>query len=232
MTPQPVPTAAAVARRSRDTARDGRLGGRGHPAGVAGKAATRSPRRMAWPRSPPTRSTPSAFPRDGTVGSCWPSPTRRSPSAPCCCGSRPAPARRPAPRPRGQGHRCQARRRGPGSHRRQRRGQRHTGRRPRGRRAGSRRLRADRNGPSRARDQGGRPGRRRRQWLPGAGLQRGVSQGAQTTPIRGPAATLVRFMDESRSIPTATSFRTLSVDLLASSAPRSRPPARSSPSPT
>src|SRR5829696_1048403 len=33
-------------------------------------------------------------------------------------------------------------------------------------------------------------------------------------PLRGPAATLARFMNESRSIPTATSFRTLSVDTL------------------
>src|SRR6266540_5561222 len=37
---------------------------------------------------------------------------------------------------------------------------------------------------------------------------------AVTKPIRGPAATLVRFMNESRSIPTATSFRTVPVDLL------------------
>ena len=37
---------------------------------------------------------------------------------------------------------------------------------------------------------------------------------SDTTPIRGPAATLVRFMNESRSIPTATSFRTLPVDVL------------------
>ncbi|MEJ7715519.1 MAG: 2-oxo acid dehydrogenase subunit E2 [Thermoleophilaceae bacterium] len=43
-----------------------------------------------------------------------------------------------------------------------------------------------------------------------------VPLGAEAKPIRGPAATLVRFMDESRSIPTATSFRTLSVDALAS----------------
>ena len=35
------------------------------------------------------------------------------------------------------------------------------------------------------------------------------------TPIRGPAATLARFMNESRSIPTATSFRTVEVDTLA-----------------
>src|SRR5437764_1603752 len=34
------------------------------------------------------------------------------------------------------------------------------------------------------------------------------------TPIRGPAATLARFMEESRGIPTATSFRTLEVDTL------------------
>ena len=37
---------------------------------------------------------------------------------------------------------------------------------------------------------------------------------ADTTPIRGPAATLVRFMNESRSIPTATSFRTVPVNVL------------------
>ena len=41
-----------------------------------------------------------------------------------------------------------------------------------------------------------------------------AASGAEVTPIRGPAATLVRFMDESRSIPTATSFRTLPVDVL------------------
>ncbi len=39
--------------------------------------------------------------------------------------------------------------------------------------------------------------------------------GADSKIIRGPAATLVKFMDQSRSIPTATSFRTLSVDPLA-----------------
>src|SRR5687768_1984629 len=38
--------------------------------------------------------------------------------------------------------------------------------------------------------------------------------GASVQPIRGPAATLVKFMNESRSIPTATSFRTLPVDAL------------------
>jgi 2-oxoglutarate dehydrogenase E1 component len=38
---------------------------------------------------------------------------------------------------------------------------------------------------------------------------------ASRKPIRGPAATLARFMNESRSIPTATSFRTLEVDTLA-----------------
>ncbi|HEX2072106.1 MAG TPA: biotin/lipoyl-containing protein, partial [Thermoleophilaceae bacterium] len=39
--------------------------------------------------------------------------------------------------------------------------------------------------------------------------------GAAAKQIRGPAATLVRFMEDSRSIPTATSFRTLAVDTLA-----------------
>src|SRR3954449_2476536 len=37
---------------------------------------------------------------------------------------------------------------------------------------------------------------------------------AGAKPIRGPAATLARFMNESRSIPTATSFRTIEVDAL------------------
>jgi multifunctional 2-oxoglutarate metabolism enzyme len=49
--------------------------------------------------------------------------------------------------------------------------------------------------------------------LEGNGTPAQPARGA-VEPIRGPAATLVRFMDESRSIPTATSFRTLSVDLL------------------
>src|SRR4051794_27204630 len=40
----------------------------------------------------------------------------------------------------------------------------------------------------------------------------GAPAGAK--PIRGPAATLVKFMNESRGIPTATSFRTLQVDTL------------------
>ena len=39
-------------------------------------------------------------------------------------------------------------------------------------------------------------------------------RGAAVEPIRGPAATLVKFMNDSRSIPTATSFRTLPVDTL------------------
>ncbi len=42
-----------------------------------------------------------------------------------------------------------------------------------------------------------------------------AAPGGSSKPIRGPAATLVRFMDASRSIPTATSFRTLTVDALA-----------------
>ncbi len=37
---------------------------------------------------------------------------------------------------------------------------------------------------------------------------------AETKPLRGGAATLARYMDESRSIPTATSFRTLTVTTL------------------
>src|SRR4051812_18016978 len=41
-----------------------------------------------------------------------------------------------------------------------------------------------------------------------------ASPAAESTPLRGPAATLARFMNESRSIPTATSFRTVPVDVL------------------
>src|SRR4051794_40301544 len=37
---------------------------------------------------------------------------------------------------------------------------------------------------------------------------------ATVKPMRGPAATLARFMNESRAIPTATSFRTVEVDTL------------------
>ncbi len=42
----------------------------------------------------------------------------------------------------------------------------------------------------------------------------GVPEGAATTPLRGPAATLVDYMEQSRGIPTATSFRVLPVALL------------------
>ncbi len=38
--------------------------------------------------------------------------------------------------------------------------------------------------------------------------------GPAATPLKGGAATLARYMDESRSIPTATSFRTLTVTTL------------------
>ena len=37
---------------------------------------------------------------------------------------------------------------------------------------------------------------------------------AEATPLRGPAAMLVKAMEESRAVPTATSFRTLAVDTL------------------
>jgi 2-oxoglutarate decarboxylase len=49
---------------------------------------------------------------------------------------------------------------------------------------------------------------------PPSATPRPAPPSAGTKPIRGPAATLVRFMNESRSIPTATSFRTLEVDTL------------------
>ena len=67
--------------------------------------------------------------------------------------------------------------------------------------------------PARARDQGGRARRDGGQRRARRG-RAGAGRGGATEPIRGPAATLVRFMNESRSIPTATSFRTLPVDAL------------------
>ncbi|HYN91794.1 MAG TPA: multifunctional oxoglutarate decarboxylase/oxoglutarate dehydrogenase thiamine pyrophosphate-binding subunit/dihydrolipoyllysine-residue succinyltransferase subunit [Thermoleophilaceae bacterium] len=48
----------------------------------------------------------------------------------------------------------------------------------------------------------------------GAPAEASAPPPAGAEPIRGPAATLVKFMNESRSIPTATSFRTLPVDVL------------------
>ncbi len=68
--------------------------------------------------------------------------------------------------------------------------------------------------PARARDQGGRARRRARATAPAPRRRAAPRRGADAEPIRGPAATLARFMDESRSIPTATSFRTLPVDVL------------------
>src|SRR5918995_1142179 len=48
----------------------------------------------------------------------------------------------------------------------------------------------------------------------GNGAPAAALEGADVRPIRGPAATLVKFMNDSRSIPTATSFRTVPVDVL------------------
>jgi len=44
--------------------------------------------------------------------------------------------------------------------------------------------------------------------------RRGVEESVGSTPLRGGAAALARYMDQSRSIPTATSFRTLTVTAL------------------
>ncbi len=49
----------------------------------------------------------------------------------------------------------------------------------------------------------------------GNGGAAAAPQDAEVKPIRGPAATLARFMNESRDIPTATSFRSVPVDTLA-----------------
>ena len=66
-------------------------------------------------------------------------------------------------------------------------------------------------GPGRQGDQGRRAGggqRRRRR------RDRAAAHGGEAKPLRGPAAMLAQAMNESRSMPTATSFRTLAVDVL------------------
>ena len=72
-------------------------------------------------------------------------------------------------------------------------------------------LRGDQGDRGRRQDhQGGRArGRRRRRRTRGAPAAAGEAK-----PLRGPAAMLAKAMEESRSIPTATSFRTLAVDTL------------------
>jgi 2-oxoglutarate dehydrogenase E1 component len=50
--------------------------------------------------------------------------------------------------------------------------------------------------------------------LAGGGNGAAAPAVGEDKPLRGPAATLARFMEQSRSIPTATSFRTLEVDTL------------------
>jgi multifunctional 2-oxoglutarate metabolism enzyme len=50
--------------------------------------------------------------------------------------------------------------------------------------------------------------------IEGNGAAAAQPAGAEKRPIRGPAATLAKFMNDSRSIPTATSFRTVPVAVL------------------
>ncbi len=44
--------------------------------------------------------------------------------------------------------------------------------------------------------------------------QRSAAAAGEAKPLRGPAAMLAQAMDESRAVPTATSFRTIAVDTL------------------
>ena len=73
----------------------------------------------------------------------------------------------------------------------------------------------------------------------GGGGPAPAGAGEEAVPLRGPAAALAGYMDESLSIPTATSFRTLAVAVLDAQRRQinarpegGRPLARSSPSPT
>ena len=86
-------------------------------------------------------------------------------------------------------------------------------------RAGSRR--AERGRPERRRGlragrqghEGRRAGRGRRRGRRRRGAPAAAAPG-EAKPLRGPAAMLAQAMNESRSMPTATSFRTLPVDVL------------------
>ena len=55
---------------------------------------------------------------------------------------------------------------------------------------------------------------RRADVLGGGGQAATVPEGAATEPLRGPAAALAGYMEQSREIPTATSFRTIAVTVL------------------
>ena len=105
------------------------------------------------------------------------------------------------------------RRAGPGARRRRqrRRCEGLPGRPPSRRREGRRPRLGERLRPRRQGDQG-RRARRRRQRRRAAAGRRG--RAGEAKPLRGPAAMLAKAMDESRSVPTATSFRTLPVDTL------------------
>ena len=54
----------------------------------------------------------------------------------------------------------------------------------------------------------------RRRSGPAAAPSPPLPPGAKTTPLRGPAAALTGYMEQSLTIPTATSFRTINVDVL------------------
>ncbi|HTU69228.1 MAG TPA: multifunctional oxoglutarate decarboxylase/oxoglutarate dehydrogenase thiamine pyrophosphate-binding subunit/dihydrolipoyllysine-residue succinyltransferase subunit [Candidatus Baltobacteraceae bacterium] len=54
----------------------------------------------------------------------------------------------------------------------------------------------------------------RKRSAPGAPTSAPVPSGAKVTPLKGPAAALTGYMEQSLTIPTATSFRTLAVDVL------------------
>ena len=149
-------------------------------------------------------------PTSGTIAGSWPSPTRPFRSARCWPNSAPA-RRRGARRKRGAGREeavALAGGRGGAD------GTQGLAGGPPGR-GGERvdvrasRLRAGRQGDEGRRARGGqrRAGRR-------SGAGRAVAPAGEAKPLRGPAGMLAQAMNESRSIPTATSFRTLSVDAL------------------
>ena len=170
--------------------------------------ATRSPSTIRWSKSPPTRSMPRC-PRPWRARSRRSSSrrTRRWPSERCCAGSlRGAGASNGPVQPSAEPTETKPAAGAPATN-----GGNATpvaariAERSRARRGVDHWVRAARAG-----DEGRRARCRRGEWRSAAP----APAAADVKPIRGPAATLVKFMNESRSIPTATSFRTVPVDAL------------------
>ena len=164
-------------------------------------------------RSPPTRSTPRSAPASGTITKILVEPDDDRAGRPGARrDDRPAPPRSPTATRRPRRGSDAAAAAAPAGRRRRTAG---LPRRPP--RRGGERRRPERRpglGPGRQGDQGrrARGGERRRRR--GGDCARRRSPPARRSRCAAPPAMLAQAMNESRSMPTATSFRTLPVDVL------------------